>query len=58
MEQQLSYPISQIPSLTGLGRTKIYEYMNSGLLKSRRIGKRRIVLREDLEDFLKSLKEV
>lgn len=55
--QQLSHSINEIPALTGLGRTKIYEYMNSGKLKSRKIGKRRIILREDLENFLKNLEE-
>ena len=55
--QQLSYAIAEVPAITGLGRTKIYEYMNSGKLKSRKIGKRRIILKEDLEHFLKNLEE-
>jgi predicted DNA-binding transcriptional regulator AlpA len=54
---QFSYAINEIPAITGLGRTMIYEYMNSGKLKSRKIGKRRIVLKEDLENFLKNLEE-
>jgi len=55
--QQLSYTITELPIVTGLGRTKIYEYIKSGKLKSRKIGKRRIILKEDLDYFLKNFEE-
>jgi len=35
--------VSQTGELLGLGRTKVYELMNSGRLKSARIGGRRLV---------------
>lgn len=47
--------IQEVQSATGLGRTKIYQLAKSGELKARKIGKRTIILRDDLEAFLNSL---
>lgn len=55
--QKLSYSINEVPALTGLGRTSLYSYIKLGKLKSRKVGKRRIILKEDLENFLKNLEE-
>lgn len=52
---QLSLSIDEVCVATGLGRTKIYELANSGQLKLRKIGKRTICLKDDLEAFLKNL---
>ena len=53
---QFSMSIKETCAATGLGRTKIYQLINCGALKARKIGKRTIVLKADLEDFLSSLK--
>jgi excisionase family DNA binding protein len=42
-------------SVAGIGRTKIYEAIASGSLKARKCGKRTIILRSDLQDFLAGL---
>jgi excisionase family DNA binding protein len=42
-------------SVAGIGRTKIYEAIASGSLKARKFGKRTIILRSDLQDFLAGL---
>lgn len=52
---QLSLSIEEVRSATGLGRTKIYALIGSGELKARKIGKRTIILKEDLEAFLSGL---
>ena len=52
---KLAYSIEEVSSITGLGRTKLYQIINSGDLKSRKIGKRTLVLKEDLETFLTNL---
>lgn len=44
--------------IAGIGRTKIYEAIAAKRLKARKLGKRTIVLRTDLRDFLASLPEV
>jgi len=47
--------INEVCTVTGLGRTKVYEAINSGSLKARKLGKRTIVLQDDLASFLTSL---
>ncbi len=39
----------------GLGRTKIYQLVNSGELKAHKIGKRTVFRNEDVESFIESL---
>ena len=41
--------------MAGIGRTKIYQAIATGSLKARKCGKRTLVLRDDLRDFLVSL---
>ncbi len=52
---QLSLSIEEAKAATGLGRTKLYQLINSGELKAKKIGKRTIVLKDDLEAFLNGL---
>ncbi len=52
---QLSLSIEQVRAATGIGRTKLYEAIGKGNLKARKFGKRTIILKDDLEIFLKSL---
>ena len=42
-------------SIARIGRTKIYEAIATGSLKARKFGKRTIILRTDLQDFLSAL---
>jgi excisionase family DNA binding protein len=39
----------------GVGRTKVFEEIRSGRLVARKVGRRTIVMAEDLETWLKSL---
>lgn len=52
---QASLSIEEARAAIGLGRTKIYQLINSGELKARKIGKRTVILKEDLEAFLSNL---
>lgn len=52
---QLSLSIEEARAATSLGRTKIYQLINSGELKAHKIGKRTIILKDDLEAFLSNL---
>ena len=53
----LSYSIDEVCKLTGLGRTKLYEAINKGLLPAKKYGRRTIILKPDLEKFLDSLRD-
>lgn len=52
---QLALTVEETRSATGLSRGKIYEYINSGELKARKLGKRTLILKTDLETFLTGL---
>lgn len=52
---QLSLSIEEVRKATGFGRTKIYEAINQGLLPAKKYGKRTIILKQDLENFLSNL---
>jgi excisionase family DNA binding protein len=47
--------IAEACAVAGIGRTKIYQAITDGNLKARKCGKRTLVLRDDLQDFLASL---
>ena len=52
---QSALSIEETITATGIGRTKLYELINSGQLKAKKIGKRTIILKTDLDEFLSSL---
>lgn len=52
---QISLSINEAQSATGLGRTKLYQLINSGQLKARKIGKRTVILKDDLDSFMHDL---
>lgn len=53
--EQLAYSIEEASALSGIGRTKIYEAINLNQLKARKFGKRTLILKSDLEEFLNKL---
>ena len=55
MQQPLALSIEEVQEVSGLGRTKIYEPINSNALPARKLGKRTLILRADLDAFLSSL---
>ena len=55
--QKLSYTIPEAVEASGLGRTKLYEYIKLGLLKRRKAGKRTLILASDLQALLERLPE-
>jgi excisionase family DNA binding protein len=47
--------ISEACAIAGIGRTKIYEAISEGRLKARKCGKRTLILKNELRQFLESL---
>jgi len=47
--------IQEACTCSGIGKTKLYEAINSGKLKARKAGKRTLILSDDLRDYLSSL---
>ena len=53
--QREGLSVSEACAMAGIGRTKLYQAITEGNLKARKCGKRTLVLRDDLRDFLASL---
>ena len=52
---RLAYSVAEAAEATGLGRTTLYNLISSGTLPSRKIGKRRVIRRVDLEELISSV---
>jgi excisionase family DNA binding protein len=47
--------INQVAALLNLGRTKTYEIVRSGKIKSLKVGSRRLIRREDVELYVEKV---
>jgi excisionase family DNA binding protein len=47
--------VAEAVIFTGIGRTKLYELINSGAIVPRHCGKKTLFIRSELEEFLNSL---
>lgn len=50
--QPLAYSIEEAVRVSSIGRTRLYQLINEGKLKSRKIGKRTLILAESLRDLI------
>jgi excisionase family DNA binding protein len=53
--QREGLSVTEACVVAGIGRTKLYEAIAVGQLTARKFGKRRIILRNDLNKFLNAL---
>jgi len=51
----IALSIREACQLSSLGRTKLYELMSSNVIPAYKVGRRRLVLRDELQQALKSL---
>ncbi len=56
--QKLAYTIPELVHDSGAGRSKIYEEIAAGRLKVRKLGKRTLVLHDDVTSWLQALPTV
>lgn len=54
-QEKVLYSISEVIEMAGIGRTRLYQELNSGRLKALKIGKRTCVTRANLEAWLLKL---
>lgn len=52
MNDKLTYTINEAASAAGIGRTKLYELINSGEISLIKIGTRSLVRRSDICELL------
>ena len=53
-EPKLTYNLNESAYLTGLSRRELDRQIAAGVLRSVRVGRRRLVTRRDLEQFIES----
>ena len=51
----LAYKIPEAVQVAPVGKTRLYEALNSGALKAHKQGSHTIIMRDDLEAWLRSL---
>ena len=49
--------INQVAAMLNLGRTKTYEIVRSGKIKSVKVGSRRLIPRQDVERFVEDISD-
>lgn len=52
---RVTYSITEVMLLTGLGRDTVYKRIHAGQLRARKCGRRTLVLASDLQRFLEAL---
>lgn len=55
MADKLAYSPKEATEAASIGKTRLYAAIASGALKSRRLGRKRLILRDDLQSWLKEL---
>jgi len=54
-EPQAAFTIDEVRHVLGIGRNGVYQAIRDGHLRAVKWGKRTLILRADLDNFLKSL---
>ena len=53
--EKIAYKIPEVVQIAPVGKTRLYEALNSGALKAHKQGAHTIIMRDDLEAWLRSL---
>ena len=54
-DNAIAFLLSNLPALTGIGRDHWYAAIKQGKLRARKQGRRTVVLRSEVEEYLASL---
>lgn len=55
MKEKLAYSVEDAAEISDCGRTAVYEAIRTGGLVARKLGRRTLILRADLQDWLERL---
>lgn len=58
MNKVLSYSVAEAVEASGVGRSFLYEQIKSGRLKARKLGRRTLILAEDMQSWLAALPKI
>ncbi len=54
-QQKIALSLDEATTYSNIGKTRLYQAINDGALKARKLGRKTLILRADLEDFLSNL---
>lgn len=52
VQERAGFTVDDACRYTSIGRSRLYDFMNAGQLRFKQLGKRRILLREDLDRLI------
>ena len=52
---KIALSIDEASQFSSIGKTRLYQAINNGALKARKLGRKTLILKTDLEDFLLNL---
>ncbi|MBR1282939.1 helix-turn-helix domain-containing protein [Bradyrhizobium sp. AUGA SZCCT0177] len=55
MNEKLAFSIAEVCATANFGRTTAYQFIKTGALRAVKMGRRTVVLSEDLRSFLSNL---
>lgn len=55
---KISMTIDDAVQYCGIGRTKLYELVKDGMLTPKKVGRRTIILTEQLDEYVRSLPDM
>lgn len=55
MKENLAYSVAEAVRLSGICRTVVYEEIKAGRLRARKLGRRTLILSEDMQRWLANL---
>ena len=55
LPERLAFSIAEVVLMVGCGRTSVHAHIRAGTLRAHKLGRRTIVLRQDLKEFLSAL---
>ena len=54
-DDRLAYDLAGLANAIGVGRSTVFRLIKSGAIATRKLGSRTLILREDAEQYLRSL---
>jgi excisionase family DNA binding protein len=58
MDSRLAYSVTESCAIAGIGRTNLYELITRGEIRAKKVGRRTVILADDLRQWLEALPQI
>jgi excisionase family DNA binding protein len=58
MDSRLAYSVTESCVAAGIGRTNLYELITRGEIRAKKVGRRTLILADDLRQWLEALPQI